>query len=99
MFASGVGSTVNLFSEEASFRMTVAGDGDEFPDTAAALVITLAMQYKVHGFAGLRPDKSLVQIRSRAQSHIREPVESVHGGIRVQRGKRPTMAGVHRLEQ
>jgi hypothetical protein len=31
----------------------ISGDGDEFPDAAAALVIALAMQYEVHGLSDL----------------------------------------------
>ena len=65
--ASAIGGAVDLLRQEALLRMAIAGDGDEFPDSSAALVIALAMQYEVHGFAGLRPDKALIQIRSRTE--------------------------------
>jgi hypothetical protein len=58
--ASAIGSAVDHLREEALLRMAIAGDGDEFPDSSAALMIALAVEYKVHGFAGLRPDEALV---------------------------------------
>ena len=68
--ASAIGSAVDLLREEALLRVAIPGDGDEFPDSSAALVIALAMQYEVHGSAGLRPDEALLQIGSRAQRHV-----------------------------
>lgn len=79
--------------------MAVTGDGDEFPDSSAALGIALAMQYKVHGFAGLRPDKCLVQIRSGTEGHVRESVQSIERGICVQCRKRSPVPCVHGLQQ
>ena len=64
--------------------MAVAGDGDQFPDSAAARGIALAMQNEVHGFAGLRPDECLVQIGPRTQGHVGQSVQRIQRGIRVQ---------------
>src|ERR1700729_2004617 len=79
--------------------MAVAGDRDDLPDAAAALVIALAMQHKVHGFAGLRPDKRLIQIRSCTEGHVSQTIKRVQRGISVQGGERATVACVHCLEQ
>src|SRR5579862_4095535 len=79
--------------------MAVAGDGNQFPDSSAALVIALAMQHKVHGFSGLRTDESLIQICPCTQGHIRKSVERIQGGISMQCGERSTVPGVHGLKQ
>ncbi len=64
--------------------MTVALHGDKLAYPATARSIALAMQHEVHGFAGLRSDECLVQIRSCTQGHVGQPVQRIHGGIGVQ---------------